>query len=100
MRPLDRNTQPGITASPPSGTNQHIILSFIKELLIHFFYFPSNGLVIRSTVPIGFDINNIIHLIHNAMSQRIVGTQNDIFVRNGCEILIQHLLRIDDRAYL
>lgn len=54
MRPLHRNTEPCITASPTSRTDKHIILSFIQELLVDLFYLPSNCLIVRGTIIIGF----------------------------------------------
>lgn len=78
--PLHRNTQPSITASPSSGADKHIVLAFIQKLLVDFLYFPSYILIVRCTVMIGFDIHNIVYLVHNAMPQRVVGTKQHVFV--------------------
>ena len=100
MWPLHRNTQPSITASPSSGADKHIVLAFIQKLLVDFLYFPSYILIVRCTVMIGFDIHNIVYLVHNAMPQRVVGTKQHVFVRNSRKILVQHIFTVHNRTHL
>ena len=69
MRPLHRNAQPCITAAPTSRTYEHIIPSCIEELQVHFLYFRGNGLIVRSTVSIRLDVDDIINFVHDAMPQ-------------------------------
>ena len=69
MRPFHRNTQPCIAASPTSRTDKYIILTFIQELPVDFFYFPSNSLIVRSTVTLSLYIDNIC-LLYTSPSPR------------------------------
>ena len=100
VRPLHRNTQPRVAASPTSGTDKHIVLPLVQELLIDLFYLPSNSLIIGSTVAVCLHIDNILNLVHNAMSQRIIRAKNHLIIRYIVQILIQHLLAIHNRTDL
>ena len=94
MRPFHRNTQPCIAASPTSRTDKYIILTFIQELPVDFFFFLSNSLIVRSTVTLSLYIDNIVNFVHNAMSQRIIRTKDNVLIPYLIQIFIQHFLTI------
>ena len=100
MRPLHRDAEPSIAASPTSRTDKHIILSFIQELLVDLFYLPGNCLIVGGTIIIGLYIDHIINIIHDTVSQWIIWAENHIFIRNLIQILIQHFFTVYDRTDL
>ena len=100
MRPLHRNAQPCVTAAPTSRTYKHIISSCIEELQVHLLYFPGNGLIVRSTVSIRLDVDDIINIVHDAMPQWIIRTEHHVFIRYQRQVFVQHFFAVHNRADL
>ena len=100
MRPFYRDAQPGIATSPTTRTYQDVILAFVEELLVQFLDLPCNLLIVRSAVVVSLYVDHVMQVVHDSVSEGIVGTQQQLVIRYGVEVFVQHLLGIDDRAYL
>ena len=68
MRPFYRNAEPCIATAPAARAYQDLVLSFVQELLVQFFYLPGYFLIVGSAVIIGFYVNYILQFIHYSMS--------------------------------
>ena len=101
MRPLYRYTQIMVAGTPTARTYQHIVLAVSKELAVDSFYIIGYIKIIhRREVVIILHINHINHIFADAMTQRIVRTQQAVGIRDSLHIFIKHLLGIDDRTNL
>ena len=70
MRPLDRDAQPVVAASPASRPNEHIILVLIEELLVDLLDVRRDGGIVGGgEILIGLDIDHIHHILRDTMSQ-------------------------------
>ena len=75
VRPLHRNAEPRITASPTPRTHKHIMLPFVKETAVQFLDIVCNQLVVGCRIPLRLHINHILNVFHYTMSQRILALQ-------------------------
>ena len=57
VRPLHGDAEPGVTATPASGTYKDIVAAFVQEL------------VVGGTIVVCLHIDNVMYLVHDAMSQ-------------------------------
>ena len=73
MGPFDRYTQPIVAAASPSGTNQHIVFISIQKFAVYSFYLIGYIRVVGSCeIIIRLDIDDIDHILRNAMSQGVL----------------------------
>ena len=100
MRPLHRNPQPMVTASPTSGTDQHVILLFFRKTTVQFFYFIGNQLVVRRVESTALYIDNILHIRHDAMTEHTGGRKDRFLITDLRQVFIHDFLIIDDRTNL
>ena len=101
MRPLDGDTQPIVAATPTSWTNEHIVLILVKELLIDLLDMRGNrGIIGSGEILISLDIDHIDDILRDTVSQRVLRAQQTVGIWNLLEILIEHLLRVDNRPDL
>ena len=90
-----------VAGTPTARTYQHIVLAVSKELAVDSFYIIGYIKIIhRREVVIILHINHINHIFADAMTQRIVRTQQAVGIRDSLHIFIKHLLGIDDRTNL
>ena len=61
----------------------------------------SDGRVVGSgEVLAGLHVDDIGDILADAMAQRVIAAQQTLLVGNLLEVLVEHLLRVDDRTYL
>ena len=101
MRPFYRYTQIMVAGTPTARTYQHIVLAVSKKLAVDSFYIIGYIKIIhRREMVIILHINHINHIFADAMTQRIVRTQQAVGIRDSLHIFIKHLLGINDRTNL
>ncbi len=98
--PFHGNSEPGVTAAPPSRTDEHITLVVFYKSVVKLFYFPSHKAVVLGIEILGFDIHNVINIVHNALSQDAVALDYSFITRNGTDILLHFVFGINNRTYL
>ena len=101
MRPLYGDTQPVVAGSPTPRPNQHIVLPLIQELTVDLFYMVGYDWIIDSRkVVIGFYIDHIHYILRDTMPKRVIRAEQAAFIGNLQQILVKHLLTINNRADL
>ena len=63
VRPLHGDAEPGVTATPASGTYKDIVAAFVQELLVQLLYLPGNLLVVGGTIVVCLHIDNVMYLV-------------------------------------
>ena len=101
VRPLDGYAQPVVARPPSSRTYQHVVLVLSQEPTVDLLYLVSYpGIVGCREVVVGLHIHHVHHILRDAVSQRVVRAQQALFVGNGSQVFVQHLLGVDDGPYL
>ena len=100
MGPLHGDAQPRVAASPTAGAHEDVVLPFAQELRVQLLDVVGDELVVGCRIAVGLHIDQVLHLVHDAVPQRVVRTDDDVLVGDGGEVLFQHLLAVDDGAYL
>src|SRR5574344_2819426 len=101
MGPLHWYAQPIVTGTPAPRTYQSIILIVTQDFTVDGFYLISNHRVVGCCeVIIGLYIDHVHHILTDAVSQRIVGSQQTGLIRYLLQILVQHLFAVHNRANL
>ena len=101
MGPLHRYAQPGVAGAPTPRSHQHVIGTGIEEFAVDALHvYSDGGIVDRGEMVVHLHIDHIRHLLTDTMAQRIPGTQQATPIGNLGQILIQHLLAVDDGTNL
>ena len=98
--PLHGDAQPRVAAAPASGADEDVVAAFVEELLVDFFDFPSYLLVVRGAVVVGFHVDDVVEVVHDAVPQGVVGAQQQAVVGDGSEVFVEHGVVVHDGAYL
>ena len=100
MRPLDRNTQPGVAAAPSSRTHQNVTLLLIGKAPVDLLNLVSDRLVVGRIEGTCLDVDHILHVIDDAMPQDTGRAQDGLLIGDGRQVLVHHLLVVHDRPDL
>ena len=101
MRPLHGNTQPIITGSPTARADEHVVLAFCQKLTIDLFdIFSHIGVVLSGEFFASLHIDYIHHIFRDAVPQRVIAAQQTLLIGNLLQVLVEHLLGVDDGTYL
>ena len=101
MRPLHGDAQPEIAGSPAPRSDKDIVLPLFQEPSVDALYlFCYRDIISRREVIVGLDIHHIGDIVADTMSQGMVGTQQAVVIIDLGEVLIEHLLAVNDRSDL
>ena len=99
--PLDGNAQPRVAGAPTARTNEDVVPACLKEALVDTLNVRGNGGVVGcGEVVAGLDINHIGDIFRDAVSQGVVAAQQTVGIGYLLQVFIEHLLGIDNGAYL
>ena len=101
MRPLHGDTQPVVTRAPASRSHEDVILVLSQEATVDLFYLVGDHRVIHGgEVITGLYIDHINDILRDTVAEGVVRTQQTAVIGYILDILVEHLLGVDDRTYL
>ena len=101
MRPLHRNAQPRVTASPTTWTDEEIrSIGVLQERAVDALYLFSNCRIVAGRVALGLDVNDVFYVCVDAVTYCRMRPQETVFVGNHGEVFVEFHSVVHHRSYL
>ena len=100
VRPLHRNAEPRVTASPASGSDKNVAFFRAGELPVHLFDVIRDKLVVRRVERTAFYIYDIAHVADDAMSEHGLRSENRLLLLHQRQVFLHDLFIVNNRSDL
>ncbi len=100
VRPLHRDAQPRVVASPSSRPHQHVAPSLFYEAAVDAVDFSRYGRIVAGRIPVRLDVDHVVHLVVHALADGVVRAYERLLVGYLRQVFVEHHLVVHHRANL